>query len=136
MPRKIFVLSSLFLVFSIASLSQDSRHFTFHYAFTVKNLSAGKRVRVWIPAAHSDASQEVKVISAKGDLPLKKTRESKFGNEIYFAEASSPAGAELHFEVEYDVVRHERVALSSAPHMTTASLTKSERQEDLQPDTL
>jgi hypothetical protein len=136
MPRKIFVLSSLLFAFTVASLAQDSRHFTFHYAFTVKNLSAGKRVRVWIPAAHSDAFQEVKVISAKGDLPLKKTRESRFGNEIYFAEASSPTGAELHFEVEYDVVRHERVALGSTPHLVAASLTKSERLEDLQPDTL
>jgi len=136
MLRRIFVFSSLLFVFTVASLAQDSRHFTFHYAFTVKNLAAGKKIRVWIPAAHSDAFQEVKVISAKGDLPLKKTREPKYGNEIYFAEANSPAAAELHFDIEYDVVRHERVALGSAPHLTAASLTKNGRLEDLQPDTL
>ena len=55
----------------------------------MKNLPAGKKVRIWIPAAQSDAYQEVKIVSAKGDLPLKKTRESKYGNEIYFAETSS-----------------------------------------------
>jgi hypothetical protein len=136
MPRKIFVLSSLLFVLSIALCAQDSRHFTFHYAFTVKNLPAGKKIRVWIPAAHSDAFQEVKVISAKGDLPLKKTRESKVGNEIYFAEANSSPGAELLFDIEYDVLRHERVALGSTPHLFAASLKKSERMEDLQPDTL
>ena len=71
-----------------AASAQDSRHFTFHYGFTVKNVPAGERVRVWIPAAHSDDFQEVKVISATGDLKLKKTRESRFGNQMYYAESS------------------------------------------------
>ena len=78
--------TSLHSLFS--SFAQDSRHFTFHYAFTVKNLPAGKKVRIWIPAAQSDAFQEVKIVSARGDLSLKKTRESKYGNEIYYAQAA------------------------------------------------
>jgi transglutaminase-like putative cysteine protease len=135
MLRKLCVVLSLF-AFTLAALAQDSRHFTFHYGFTVKNLPAGKKVRVWIPAAQSDAFQEVKVISAKGDLPVKKTRESKFGNETYFAETSGAIQPELHFEVEYDVVRHERVALNPAPHLVADSLTSKERSEDLQPDAL
>jgi hypothetical protein len=135
MLRKLCVLSSLFLAFTLVTAAQDSRHFTFHYGFTVKNLPAGKKVRIWIPAAQSDANQEVKVVSAKGDLPLKKTRESKFGNEIYYAEASG-AAQELHFDVQYDVVRRERVALNPAAHLVAASLTSKERQEDLQPDAL
>jgi len=135
MLRKICVLLPLF-VLSLAALAQDSRHFTFHYAFTVKNLPSGKMVRVWFPAAQSDQYQEVKIVSAKGDLPLKKTRESKFGNEIYFAEAGSSTQPELHFELEYDVVRRERIALQPAAHVVAASLTSKERQEDLQPDTL
>ncbi|HUD65040.1 MAG TPA: transglutaminase-like domain-containing protein [Candidatus Sulfotelmatobacter sp.] len=135
MLRKTCVLLPL-LVLSMAAVAQDSRHFTFHYAFTVKNLPTGKKVRVWIPAAQSDAYQEVKIISAKGDLPLKTTSESKYGNEIYFAEARSAAQSELHFDVEYDVLRHERVALHPAAHMLATSLTSKERQEDLQPDAL
>jgi transglutaminase-like putative cysteine protease len=135
MTRKLCVLLPLFAL-AVFSVAQDSRHFTFHYGFTVKNLSAGKKVRIWIPAARSDASQEVKIVSAKGDLPLKKTRESRFGNEIYFGEAVSVTKPELHFDVEYDVVRHERVALNTAPHLVTAALTSKERQEDLQPDAL
>ena len=135
MLRKTCVLVPL-LVLSLAAVAQDSRHFTFHYAFTVKNLPTGKKVRVWLPAAHSDAYQEVKVVSAKGDLPLKTTSESKYGNEIYFAEARSAAQSDLHFDVEYDVVRHERVTLHPAAHMVATSLTSKERREDLQPDVL
>ena len=92
MLRKLCVLSSLFLAFALSACAQDSRRFTFHYAFTVKNLPAAKRVRVWIPAAQSDAYQEVRVVSAKGDLPLKKKREAKYGNQVYFAEVSTSQG--------------------------------------------
>src|ERR1035437_9335232 len=136
MLRKLCALSSLFLAFALVSPAQDSRHFSFHYAFTVKNLPAGKKVRIWIPAAQSDAYQEVKIVSAKGDLPLKKTHESRFGNDIYFAEATSATLPELHFDVEYDVVRHERAALNPAPHLVVTALAIKERQEDLQPDAL
>src|SRR5579864_6878384 len=135
MLRKIFASMFLF-VLAVPALAQEARHFTFHYGFTVKNLPAGKKVRVWIPAAQSDAYQEVKIISAKGDLPLKKSRESKYGNEIYFAESAGTNQPELHFDVEYEVVRHERVALAPTPHLTAASLHNKERQEDLQPDAL
>jgi transglutaminase-like putative cysteine protease len=136
MLRKLCALSSLFLAFALVSPAQDSRHFTFHYAFSVKNLPAGKKVRIWIPAAQSDAYQEVKIVSAAGDLPVKKTRESKYGNEIYFAETNRATQPELHFDVEYEVVRHERIALNPAPHLVAATLTNKEREEDLQPDAL
>jgi transglutaminase-like putative cysteine protease len=137
MLRKLCVLSSLFLAFTLSALAQDSRHFTFHYAFSVRNLPAGKKVRIWIPAAESDAYQEVKVVSAKGDLPLKTTRESKYGNQLYFAETSSASQPELHFDIEYEVVRHERVTLvGTAGKVIPASLAGIERQRDLQPDVL
>jgi transglutaminase-like putative cysteine protease len=136
MLRQLCVSLSLLLAFTLASVAQDSRHFTFHYGFTVKNLPAGKKVRIWIPAAQSDPYQEIKVVSAKGDLPLKKTRESKFGNEIYFAETGSAIQPELHFDVEYDVVRHERVALSPTAHVVSVSLSSTESKQDLQPDAL
>src|SRR5579862_1430282 len=136
MLRKLCVLSVLFLAFTLIAHTQDSRHFTFHYVFTVKNLPTGKRVRVWIPAAQSDAYQEVKILSATGDLPLKKARETKDGNEICFAETKSSTQPELHFYLEYDVVRHERLALSATPRVVAASLTAKEKQEYLQPDVL
>jgi transglutaminase-like putative cysteine protease len=136
MLRKACVLSSFCFVLVLSLAAQDSRHFTFHYAFTVKNLSPGEKIRVWIPAAHSDTYQEVKIISAKGDLPLKKPSESKYGNQIYYAETDS-AKPELHFDIEYDVIRRERIVLGpSAPHLVSVSLSPAERREDLQPDVL
>jgi transglutaminase-like putative cysteine protease len=111
-------------------------HFTFHYAFTIKNLSAGEKIRVWIPVAHPDDYQEVKIVSAKGDLPLKITSESKYGNQIYYAETAS-AQPELHFDIEYEVIRHERVALRQTDARNIpVSLTSEEKQQDLQPDIL
>jgi transglutaminase-like putative cysteine protease len=136
MLSKACVLSSLCFVLVLSLAAQDSRHFTFHYAFTVKNLSAGQKIRVWIPVAQSDAYQEIKITSAKGDLPLKKTSEPKYGDQIYYAETISDR-PELHFDVEYEVIRRERVALGpSAPHVVPASLPSAERDEDLQPDVL
>jgi transglutaminase-like putative cysteine protease len=136
MLRKLCVLSSLFFALVLSAAAQDSRHFTFHYAFTVRNLPAGKRVRIWIPVAQSDRYQEVKIISAQGDLPLKKMSESKYGNQIYYAETSS-AQSELHFNVEYDVIRRERVALGqTALHVVPVSLSSAEKQQDLQADAL
>ena len=136
MLRKLCVLLFLLIAFALTSAAQDSRHFTLHYDFTVKNLPAGKKVRIWIPAAQSDAYQEVKVVSAKGDLPVRKTRESKYGNEIYFAETRGATQPELHFSVEYDAVRRERLALNPALHLIPAALTGKEREQDLQPDAL
>ena len=136
MLGKVCAFSSLCFVFVLSLAAQDSRHFTFHYAFTVKNLSPGEKIKVWIPAAHADAYQEVNIVSAKGDLPLKQTTESKYGNQIYYAETDSPK-PELRFDIEYDVIRHERMALGpGAPHLVSVSLSPAERQEDLEPDVL
>jgi transglutaminase-like putative cysteine protease len=129
---------SLFLV-ALTSLStaQAARHFTFHYAFAVNNVPSGEKVRIWIPAAHSDSFQEVRVVSASGDLKLKKTRESKNGNEMYYAEISRANQPELHFDLTYDVVRHERIVLGVAtPHLEALKLNEKERKQDLSPDKL
>lgn len=135
MLRNLCLLLSLFTL-TLCTFAQESRHFTFHYAFTVKNLPAGKNARIWIPAAQSDPYQDVKVISAKGDLPLKLTRESKLGNEMYFAETKSSSFPELHIDIEYDVTRRERVVLAPQASVSTAALSTKEREEDLQPDAL
>jgi hypothetical protein len=135
MLRKLW-LPLLLAAVSLAS-AQETRHFTFHYGFTVKNVPAGERVRIWVPAAHSDEFQEVKVISAGGDLGLKKTHESRFGNEMYYADTSKAKRADLHFEVVYDVVRHERLTLGVArPHLAEVQIKDRDRKEYLQPDKL
>ncbi len=134
MLRKLVALLPLF-VFTLSTLGQESRHFTFHYAFTVKNVPPGKKIQVWIPMAQSDAFQEVRVLKTSGNLPVTEARESKYGNKIFFAETNDSQMTELHFNVEYDVVRHERLALASSAQGATR-LTKIERKQDLQPDVL
>lgn len=131
--------SWLLLLLASVSLAsaQDTRHFTFHYGFTVRSVPTGERVRVWIPAAHSDEFQQVKVISASGDLKLKKTQEPRFENEMYYADISKAKQSDLHFEVIYDVVRHERLTLGVArPRLAEVQLKDRDRKEYLQPDKL
>jgi len=137
MLRRFVSLPILLVLCSGCALAQSTRHFTFHYGFTVKQAPQGEKIRVWFPAAHSDDFQDVKVISTGGDLPLKRTRETKFGNEIYFAESSKAPKAELHFEVVYDVVRHERITLGAErPHLADLTLDKKETKQYLAPDKL
>ena len=137
MLRRIAFSFVLFLALPCLASAQASRHFTFHYGFTVKDVPAGERVRMWFPAAHSDEYQQVRVVSAKGDLPLKKSRESRFGNEIYFAEASKAKAGDLHFEVIYDVVRHEHLTLGLLrPRLQNASLDKKDSRLYLSADKL
>lgn len=131
--------SAFVFIFSFHCLvaAQTTRHFTFHYAFTVKDVPSGQRVKIWFPAAHSDEYQHVKVVSAKGGLPLKTTREGRVGNEIYFAEASKAKGGDLHFEVVYDVVRYEHLTLGLVrPRLQSAALDKKDNQLYLSADKL
>ena len=137
MLRKLGLWSSFFVAFGPLASAQSVRHFALHYAFTVKAIPAGERVRIWFPAAHSDEYQEIRAASAHGDLPLKKTRESRFGNEIYYAETSKTKQPDLRFEVVYDVVRHEHLTLGlKRPRLENESLNKKESQQFLAADKL
>lgn len=119
----------------LPAASQNTRHFTFHYEFTVRNVEHGERLRVWIPLAHSDPFQTVKVISTTGDLPLKRTRERRYGNAMLYATIAHAIRSEYRFVVDYDVVRRERVvALNGSPH--AQPISARERQLYLEPHRL
>lgn len=128
----------LFSVLSLSAVAQGSeRHFKFLYSFTVRGITSGQRVRVWIPLAHSDRFQRVKVISTSGDLALRRAREPEYGNLMLYAETAKATRSEYHFEVNYDVVRRERIALGkSAPGPAQSRITARARQRFLQPDRL
>jgi transglutaminase-like putative cysteine protease len=137
MLRRMLLLLLSSAVFASSALAENSRHFTFRYEFTVRDITPGERVRIWIPLAHSDQFQTVKVLSTTGDLPLKQTREREYGNEMLYASAEKAIKAEYHFAVEYDVVRYERVVpLNRKAHIVAAKLSERERQRFLQPDRL
>ena len=57
---------------------------------------------------------------------------------MYYAESfESASGRMLHFEVVYDVVRHERLTLGIArPRLAEVQLKDRDRKEYLQPDKL
>jgi transglutaminase-like putative cysteine protease len=132
-------LLSLPLLLSLAPslAAQEARHFTFRYGFTVRGIPAGGTVRIWIPAAHADPFQEVKVVSVTGDLPLKKTREPRFNNEMFYAQAAKADKAELHFEIIYEVVRHERLTLGAlTPRLADVPIKDKERKQFIEPDKL
>jgi transglutaminase-like putative cysteine protease len=132
--RKLLLLMPLL---AVAVSAQTARQFTLHYGFTVKNITPGSKVRIWFPEARSDSFQDVKVVSATGDLPLKIKHESRFDNQMYYAETGKARQPELHFEVVYQVTRREHVTLGAAiPHLTTVSLSGRERKQYLAPDAL
>jgi transglutaminase-like putative cysteine protease len=115
----LFALSTTQPAFAQADSAKHTRNFTFHYAFTVKNISPGERLRVWIPLAHSDAFQEVKVTAKSGDLALKQVPQSQYGNLVLYAETAKADKDEYKFSVDYEVVRREHVVLVNgkpAPH--------------------
>jgi transglutaminase-like putative cysteine protease len=120
--------------------AKRTRNFTFHYAFTVKNVTPGERVRVWIPLAHSDRFQDVKVTAKSGDLALKRVAQSEYGNIVLYAETAKADKTEYKFSVDYDVVRREHVVLVDGkpapglPHARPAP--KLELTRFLEPDRL
>jgi transglutaminase-like putative cysteine protease len=124
-----FVLASLFVLLSLSALAQQERHFSFRYSFTVKNVVAGERVRVWIPLAHSDAFQDVEVNSKSGDLSLKQVRQTEYGNEVLYAEAAKADKGEYKFTVDYDVVRREHMVLVNGEPASDVRLTHVPRVE-------
>lgn len=125
---------SLFLLFSALGFSQSakSRHFVFDFSFTVKISDPGKPLDVWIPVAHSDQFQQVKIVSKTSDLPLKETTEPEYGNKMFYAHADKADKAEYHFSVQYDVVRFEHLAAASAK----GEAPKKELERFLQADKL
>lgn len=136
MLRKALVALPLLLC-ALAASAQEWHDFTFRYAFTVKNVPAGQKLRIWFPAAHPNSFQNVRAVTETGDLPLKKTHESKYGNEMYYAETPATRQADYHFEVLYDVIRREHMTLGiSTPHLADVTLNPREKKLDLAPDAL
>jgi transglutaminase-like putative cysteine protease len=97
---------SLLASFSTGQSKVPERHFTFRYAFTVRS-SAARRLRIWIPLAHSDRFQSVRIVSEKGDLPLRRTQEREYQDEMLYADTADVGDKEYGFEIVYDVVRRQ-----------------------------
>lgn len=116
--RTLLILLPVFL--SLAAHAQKERHFAFQYSFTVRNIAPGQHLRVWFPLAHSDQSQDVKVLSKNGDLDLRETHEREYGNSMLYASVKQTTKPEYQFRVEYDVVRREHVVLANGKPVAAA----------------
>lgn len=129
-----FAIALLFL--STSLFADEARHFTFHYAFSVRNVTPGQKLEVWFPRAESDRFQRVNIVSVKSDLPLKRTREPRFGNAIFYASTPKATKNEYAFDVTYEVVRKERRSLGDARNTPALRASAREQQQFLQPDKL
>lgn len=139
MNRRMFAASVLLaLALSAAASAQtpEQRTFTFTYAFTVRSPHAGKKLRIWFPLAQSDKYQAVKVISATGDLPLKRTLAGEDGNRMFYAETPAADQPEYKFQVVYEATRHERLGLVEAKAQDRGARRPAGLTRYLQPDKL
>ena len=67
--------------------SPPSRTFRFTYAFAVKDIPIGtKVVKVWVPVAHTDENQIVRLVSVKAPGKTAMAQEKEYGNHIMYAE--------------------------------------------------
>ena len=89
--------------------SPPARKFRFTYSFTVKDIPSGsKLVRVWVPVAHTDEHQTVRLLEREGSGADPDGREeSEYGNHILYAEIHNPAQSTAEFTLEYEVTRRE-----------------------------
>ncbi len=125
------------IVFAVLVRAEPTeRTFSFTYAFSVRNPEQGKRLRVWFPEATSDKYQTMRVVSTTSDLPLRRTKESKYGNEMFYAETSAADKAEYRFEVVYEVTRRERLGSDEVNGPGSARLNHAQLKRYTAPDRL
>lgn len=116
---------------SSADSQDDSVHrFRLDYRFTITGLKAGKRVRVWVPAAQNNSAQRVKRLPGRWPTEPTVHTENTYGNRILFFETKTPQDETIDGHIPYKVVRKEVTA--SQP----AELTQQERQLFLSPNRL
>jgi hypothetical protein len=101
-----------------------SRSFRFDYRFTANGLSAGDKVRVWMPVPPSNREQTAVELSR--NLPAKATlaAEPVHGNRIMFLEATLSAAGALKFRVSYRVTRKEVNGLAERKKPNAISAAK------------
>ncbi len=88
--------------------SPPTRKFRFTYSFTVKDIPAGaKMVRVWVPVAHTDEHQTVRLVNVKSPVQTRMGEEQEYGNQILYAEIHNPVQTTAEFTLEYEVTRRE-----------------------------
>ncbi|MEM7557999.1 MAG: transglutaminase domain-containing protein, partial [Planctomycetota bacterium] len=109
------------------------RELVFHYDFRLHDLQLGKELRVWLPVPKSDSWQQIELLGKTKDasdkvLDFRKTTESKYGNQLLYAEIEVPSSGELSVRQAYRVKRKEVLFGTRAP---TASGLKARNKQEL-----
>ncbi len=87
--------------------SPPARKFRFVYSFTVKDIPSGTKVlRVWVPVAHSDEHQTIRLLSVKAPGKTQVLEEPEYGDKMLYAELKNPKPT-ADFSLEYEVTRRE-----------------------------
>jgi len=136
MPRALTTSLVVLLTLPVLAQAPKERHFTFHYTFTVRNVPQDQRFQVWIPMAHSDKYQTVRVLSKSGDLPMQTKQEQNYGNWMFYAESAKPNRKEYKFVIDYDVTRKEEQVLVNGHPASNARPAQVQLARFLQPDRL
>jgi len=115
---KLCRLAFVLLLFSSLVAAQDTRlsqkfspptrKFRFTYSFTVKDIPPGaKLVRVWVPVAHSDEHQSVRLVNVKSPVQTTIGEDAEYGNHILYAEIHNPVQPTAYFALQYEATRRE-----------------------------
>jgi transglutaminase-like putative cysteine protease len=117
-PHRLASLSAICLAASLLAaqtsapakqkFSPPTRKFRFTYAFTVTDIPPeAKLVRIWIPVAHTDDHQTVRLVSVKSPVQTTMGNEAEYGNHILYAEIHNSVQPAAEFTLEYEVTRRE-----------------------------
>ena len=111
-----------------ADATNRSRTFLFTYDTQVKDLPAGKKARIWIPLAWSNAEQEARVVTLDIPQGAKSTtgKDKQYGNHLLYVEGQANAAGEIPIHIILRVKRREIRTIG--PH---ATLIKVAPEEDI-----
>lgn len=88
-----------------------SRTFELTYGATVKGLSPGQTARVWLPIPRETRYQTVDVVERDVPGDATETRESTYGNQILYFDATADENGLIDFTTRYRITRREIRAL-------------------------
>lgn len=105
----------------------DSRAFLFTYSAKVTGLEPGQEARIWLPVATTNDDQVVTVVKQSPEGKI--TKESKYGNSIYYLQAKAGVDGSLPVSITYRVNRREVRGDANA-----GTISRAEAELFLKPD--
>ncbi|MDG2285585.1 MAG: transglutaminase domain-containing protein [Alphaproteobacteria bacterium] len=115
---------------SEARFDGKSSSFLFHYHVTITELPPNRIAALWIPVATSDEHQTVTVRNVALPGPYRTTKDTQFGNSMFFMKVTADENGQIPIAVDYEVRRIEVTPKSGG------KLTTYDRKHYLRPNRL